>query len=82
MKEIWVPTNADPSEEWTVRRSLALPSHVRVAEGPAKIIDGKVKLFACIDGHDEEASLGTNEIIAELSERTEADMELQKSIPD
>ena len=68
MKQIWAPTTADPSRSWTVRGALGLPAHVRVAEGPAKIIDGKVKLFICTDGNDEEAVLDTHEAIAELHE--------------
>ena len=36
-------------------------------------LDGKAKVFVCTDGHDEEAILGANEVIAELSERIETD---------
>ena len=80
MKQIWAPTTADPNRSWTVRGAQGLPAHVRVAEGPAKIIDGKVKLFVCTDGNDEEAVLDTHEVIAELHETTQKDKELQEEI--
>ena len=59
-----------------------LPAHVIVAEGPAKIVDGKVKLFVCTNGSDEEAVLDTHETIAELCETTKADASQQKDIRD
>ena len=80
MREIWAPTNADPSKSWTVHGAPSLPAHVRVAEGPAKIVDGKVKLFVCTNGHDEDAVLDTHETIAELCETTKEDASLQKEI--
>ena len=49
MKQVWAPTTADPKRSWTVRGAQGLPAHVKVAEGPAKIVDGKVKLFVCTD---------------------------------
>ena len=54
MKQIWAHTSADPERQWTVRGAQGLPSHVMVAEGPAKIVDGKVKLFVCTNSPDEE----------------------------
>ena len=53
---------------------------MRVAEGPAKIVNGKVKLFVCTDGNDEDAVLDTHEVIAELHEATSKDKELQEEI--
>ena len=44
-----------------------------MAEGRAKIENGKVKLFICTDGNDEDAVLDTHEVIAELHEATDAD---------
>ena len=65
MKQIWASTSADPNRAWTVRGAQGLPAHVRVAEGPAKIVDGKVKLFVCTDGNDAEVVLDTHEVIAD-----------------
>ena len=80
--EIWAPTRADPNNSWTVRWAPDLPAHVIVAEGAAKIVDGKVKLFVCTDGNDEDAVLDTHEVIAELYESTKEDEALQKDIRD
>ena len=54
MKQIWAPTSADPKHAWIVRGARGLPPHVRVIERSAKLLDGKVKLFVCIDGSDGE----------------------------
>ena len=64
MKQIWARTSADPKRAWTVHGAQGLPAHVRVAEGHAKIIDGRVKFFVCTDGQDEDAVLDAHEVIA------------------
>ena len=43
-------------------------------------MDGKVKLFVCTDGNDEDAVLDTYEVIAELREPTEEDGKIQEDI--
>eukprot|EP00959_Pyramimonas_sp_CCMP1952_P092381 1933845-Pyramimonas_sp.AAC.1 len=80
MRELWVPTNADPDKEWVVRGAPHLPAEVVVAEGPAKIQDGRVKVFVSTRTPDAEVALGTFETIAELHEPTEADREDQRTI--
>ena len=45
------PTDVDGAQ--------GLPAHVMVVEGPAKIVDGKVKLFVCTNSPDEEVVLDT-----------------------
>ena len=37
MRELWVPTNADPEKQWTVKSAAKHPC-VRIAEDPAKIV--------------------------------------------
>ena len=79
-KQIWAHTSADPERTWTVRGAQGLPAHVRVAKGPAKIRDGKVKLFVCTDSQDEDVVLDTHEVIAELCEPTAVDKKIQEDI--
>ena len=43
-------------------------------------MNGKVKLFVCTDGNDEDAVLDTDEVIAELREPTKEDGEIQADI--
>ena len=80
VKQIWASTSADPERQWFVKGARGLPSHVMVAEGPAKIVDGKVKLFVCTNNPDEEVVLDTHEVLAELSEPTEEDLKFQSDI--
>ena len=80
MKQIWANTTADPERTWTVRGAQGLPANVRVAEGPAKIRNGKVKLFVCTDSPDEDVVLDTHEVIAELCEPTPEEIKIQEDI--
>ena len=50
MRELWIPTKADPSKDWTVKSAAWAHPSVRIAEGPARIHNGKVKVFACTEG--------------------------------
>ena len=50
MRDLWVPTKADPSKEWTVKSAAWAHPSIRIAEGPARILDGKVKIYACTKG--------------------------------
>ena len=79
MRELWVPTKADPSKEWTVKGASSMHPSLRVAEGPAKIRNGKVKVYACTEGQ-EKVTLGVQELIAQLAAPTEEDVALQKMI--
>ena len=57
-----------------------LPKNVIVAEGPAKIVNGKVRVFACTRDQDSKAALGSLETIARLHESTPEDDKEQELI--
>ena len=79
MRELWIPIQADPSKQWMVKGVAHAHPSVRIAEGPARIVDGKVRIFACTEGR-EKVSLGVVERIAQLATPTEEDIKEQDMI--
>ena len=76
---MWVPTKADPSKQWTVKCAAGAHPAIRIAEGPAKIRDGKVRIFACTEGQ-ESVAFGVYEPVAHLVAPTDKDFQAQKEI--
>ena len=79
MRELWVPTTADPSKQWTVKSAAWAHPSVRIAEGPAKIVDGRVRIYACTEGQ-ENVSLGVAEHVAVLTTPSDEDIKEQEMI--
>ena len=77
LREFWLPTNAQPGRSYTVKPAKRMRSGLVVAEGPARMEKGKVKVYLTTEG-DEPVRLRPMERVAELMETKEEDLEEQR----
>ena len=52
LRELWLPTNAKPNQSYMVKPSSKMRSGLVIAEGPAKVENGKVKVYLTTEGDE------------------------------